>query len=125
MTLQQACGTKETGGDMEAMRSRPPATADSWQDPSRAGASMALEPVVWDRQPISLEEVMRDTALQTRIDRKFLLTPTQFTSLAGALGPRFRILEIDGLRTFRYASVYFDTPDYEQFRAHRQGRRRR
>lgn len=34
-------------------------------------------------------------------------------------------MEIDGLRSFRYRSTYFDTPDFEQYLAHRQGRRRR
>ncbi|WP_372698575.1 polyphosphate polymerase domain-containing protein [Arthrobacter sp. JSM 101049] len=88
-------------------------------------AREALDAAVRDRRPIALDEVMREAALQTRVDRKFLLTPEQFTALLKSLDQRFRVLEIDGLRTFRYASVYFDTPDFEQFRAHRQGRRRR
>lgn len=91
---------------------------------SRA-ACAALEAAVRRRDPIGLDEVMREAALQTRVDRKFLLTPAQFTALADGLDPRFRVLEIEGLRTFRYESVYFDTPDFEQYRAHRQGRRHR
>ena len=35
------------------------------------------------------------------------------------------MLDIDGRRVFGYESTYFDTPDCEQYRAHRQGRRRR
>jgi VTC domain. len=91
-----------------------------------AGDSRAsLEDAVRRLEPIGLDEVMREAALQTRVDRKFLLTAAQFTALTVSLDRRFRILEIDGLRTFRYESVYFDTPDFDQFRAHRQGRRKR
>ncbi|WP_417234929.1 polyphosphate polymerase domain-containing protein [Arthrobacter sp.] len=94
-------------------------------DTTRGSAHAALEEAAGTRRPIGLDEVMQEAALQTRVDRKFLLTPGQFSALAEGLDERFRILEIDGLRTFRYESVYFDTPGYEQFRAHRQGRRRR
>lgn len=88
-------------------------------------ARAVLEAAVAHRQPIGLDEVIAEAALQTRVDRKFLLTPEEFNALARRLGQDFRIMEIDGLRTFRYESVYFDTEDFEQYRAHRQGRRRR
>lgn len=94
-------------------------------DPAGGRARAALEEAVTERLPIGLEEVVREAALQTRVDRKFLLTPQEFSALAQRLGENFRIMEIDGLRTFRYESVYFDTADFEQYRAHRQGRRRR
>jgi hypothetical protein len=92
---------------------------------ARGPARTALENAVGNRQAIGLDEVMRDAALQIRVDRKFLLTPEEFTGLMDRLDRGFRVLEIDGLRTFRYESVYFDTHDFEQYRAHRQGRRRR
>ncbi|WP_417373348.1 polyphosphate polymerase domain-containing protein [Glutamicibacter protophormiae] len=88
-------------------------------------ARAALEEAVAHRASIGLEQVVEQAALQTRVDRKFLLTPAEFTALARRLGEDFRIMEIDGLRTFRYESVYFDTRDFAQYRAHRQGRRRR
>ncbi|MGO2053055.1 hypothetical protein CIK76_09550 [Glutamicibacter sp. BW80] len=88
-------------------------------------AREAIEAAVTDRSPIGLAEVISEAALQTRVDRKFLLTPGEFTALSERLGDGFKIMEIDGLRTFRYESVYFDTEDFEQYRAHRQGRRRR
>lgn len=90
-----------------------------------AGARIALEEAVAHREPISLQEVVSEAALQTRVDKKFVLTPQQFTALSERLGEKFKIMQIDGLRTFRYESVYFDTEDFEQYRAHRQGRRRR
>lgn len=88
-------------------------------------AREALEQAVACREPISLEDVVSEAALQTRVDKKFLLTPQQFTALSERLGEKFKIMQIDGLRTFRYESVYFDTEDFDQYRAHRQGRRRR
>ena len=92
-------------------------------EPSRA--RMALEAAVVDREPISLEDVVDNAALQTRVDHKYLLTPEQFTALTQRLGAEFAVMQIDGLRTFRYRSTYFDTPEFEQYVAHRQGRRRR
>lgn len=88
-------------------------------------AREALESAVAAREPIGLQEVNEGAALQTRVDHKYLLTPEQFTALAAKLDHRFRVLTIDGRRTFRYESTYFDTPGFEQYRAHRQGRRRR
>lgn len=88
-------------------------------------ARRGLETAVDHREPISLPEVMDRAALQTRVDKKFLLTPNQFAAFADELGRAFHVLQIDGLRIFRYRSTYFDTPTFEQYRAHRQGRRRR
>lgn len=85
----------------------------------------ALLSTVRDVEPIPLDAAMEGAALQTRVDRKFLLTPHEFTRLITSLGRDFRVLEIDGRRIFRYESIYFDTPDLQQFRAHRQGRRKR
>lgn len=93
--------------------------------PLAGRARAALEEAVAHRAPIGLDEVIDQAALQTRVDRKFLLTAQEFMALAQRLGEDFRIMEIDGLRTFRYESVYFDTADFAQYRAHRQGRRRR
>lgn len=75
--------------------------------------------------PISLEEVVSEAALMTRVDKKFLLTAGEFSELMRRLGPDFRIMQIGERRLFTYESVYFDTPDLEMFTAHKQGRRRR
>lgn len=88
-------------------------------------ARAALDVAMHDRNDISLEEVMEHAALQTRVDKKFLLTPEQFTAFTQRLGPEFAVMQIDGIRSFSYRSTYFDTPDFEQYVAHRQGRRRR
>ncbi len=77
------------------------------------------------RQPISLAEVNQEAALQRRVDKKFLLTSSQLATLLAALDDDFAVMDIADRRIFGYSSTYFDTPDLDQFRAHRQGRRRR
>ena len=74
---------------------------------------------------VGLDEVLSEAALQTRVDRKYLLTPEQFDELGRRIAGSFRVLDIDGRRVFGYESVYFDTPALDLYRAHRQGRRRR
>lgn len=93
--------------------------------PTPSSARVALEAAVADRKGISLSEVMENAALQTRVDKKFLVTPEQFTEFAARLGEEFYVMQIEGIRSFQYRSTYFDTPDFEQYRAHRQGRRKR
>jgi VTC domain-containing protein len=78
-----------------------------------------------DLPGVGLDEVLSEAALQTRIDRKYLLTPEQFDELGRRIGGSFSVLDIDGRRVFGYESVYFDTAALDLFRAHRQGRRRR
>lgn len=85
----------------------------------------ALETAANAATPISLEEVVSEAALMTRVDKKFLLTAAEFTELMARLGPEFRIMQIGERRLFTYESVYFDTPELEMFTAHKQGRRRR
>ncbi len=63
--------------------------------------------------PIGLGELVRTADLQTRRERKYLL-PAE--SLAHILdGVHARALEIDGLRSFRYESVYFDTAERDSY----------
>lgn len=85
----------------------------------------ALSAVASAASTISLEEVVNEAALMTRVDKKFLLTAGEFTELMSRLGPDFRIMQIGERRLFTYESVYFDTPELEMFTAHKQGRRRR
>ncbi len=93
---------------------------------------------------VSLDELTEQAELQTRVDRKYLVTIPVLAAMLDALsgsdagggangGPGgsgggrggVAALEIDGRRRFHYASQYFDTADLLCFREHRQGRRRR
>lgn len=73
----------------------------------------------------TLDEVDRAAALQTRVDRKYVLSPRAWHAVLGSLERRPAVLEIDGRRSFGYASVYYDTPDLVSYRdaAHRRPRR--
>lgn len=73
----------------------------------------------------TLDEVLGAAELQTRVDRKYLVPVQDCIRLGDELARCYRVLEIDGQRTFGYESVYFDTPELALYRHHLQGRRRR
>jgi hypothetical protein len=74
---------------------------------------------------IGLDELMLLAALQTRVDRKYVLSTDAAASVLAQLDPQTRILEIDGARASNYESVYFDTPELLSYRMAAHGRRRR
>jgi Domain of unknown function (DUF4956)/VTC domain len=69
-------------------------------------------------------EVHGKSALQSRVERKYMIPARRFAELVARL-QRYAVLEVEGLRRFTYESVYFDTPDLLTYRHHVQGRRRR
>jgi hypothetical protein len=75
--------------------------------------------------PISLAELTAAAELQTRIDRKYVLTRAQAGTVLRDLAPDTRVLEIDGARAMAYESVYFDTRDLLSYRMAAHARRRR
>lgn len=75
--------------------------------------------------PVPLDELVRDAALLTRVDRKYLVPLATARALVEGLDQRTRVLEIAGRRNFGYDSVYFDTPDHLSYRLTAQRRRRR
>lgn len=77
-----------------------------------------------DFPAVGLDELDAAAALQTRVDRKYVLPVSALDDLLDALPAGTRRLVIDGADTFLYESVYFDTPDLDCFRL-AAGRRRR
>ena len=76
-------------------------------------------------EPVGLEELVSRAALQTRVDRKYVLpVPAAERVLAGLSG-HARALEIDGRRSFGYESLYYDTPELDSYHLAAYGRRRR
>lgn len=75
--------------------------------------------------PIGLAELDRRAALQTRVDRKYLVPAGTVQRLLGEFGCGLRVLDIGGRRCFDYRSVYFDTRGLSCYHQHLQGRRRR
>lgn len=72
-------------------------------------------------EPITLAE-MDGVVLMDRIDTKYAFNVQKFPLILSYLKDEYRILEIDNVRSFKYKSVYFDTPDRKMFHDHRVGR---
>ena len=85
----------------------------------------ALDRIVAQLDPIEVGELAESVALMRRYDRKFLITPDQAKQVVEAIGSGWRALEVSGTRVHQYRSLYYDTQDFDLFRAHVQGRRRR
>jgi hypothetical protein len=68
-------------------------------------------------EPIGLDELTGDGVddLQTRRDRKYLVPLTHLDAVLAGVVPATRVLTIDGARSFRYESVYFDTLDLASY----------
>ncbi|MCL3861016.1 polyphosphate polymerase domain-containing protein [Actinotalea sp. K2] len=84
-------------------------------------------PTPWAALPaIGLDELTERASLLTRVDRKYLVPTAELTDLVGGLADDgAQVLEIDGSRTFAYASVYFDTSDLTSYLLAARRRRRR
>ncbi|MGC5031308.1 polyphosphate polymerase domain-containing protein [Micromonospora sp. DT229] len=78
-----------------------------------------------DLAPVGLTELVDQAALQTRVDRKYLVPLEEVSQLLAQLSACARVLEIDAARVFRYESVYFDTPRLASYHCAAYRRRRR
>ncbi len=74
---------------------------------------------------IGLEELNERAAMQTRVDRKYLLDLATAARLFPSIPGPVAVLEMQGQRSFAYDSVYFDTADLLSYRQAAFGRRRR
>ncbi|MFI7079544.1 polyphosphate polymerase domain-containing protein [Micromonospora sp. NPDC049903] len=88
-----------------------------------SGASVI--PVVSAMTPVGLADVLGQAALQTRVDRKYVVPVDALPDLLDWLTAYAQVLEIDGERSFRYESVYFDTPRLASYHCAAYRRRRR
>ena len=75
--------------------------------------------------PIDLARLNDCAALQTRIDRKYLLPIHEVARCLSKVDSDTKILEIADSRAFNYQSVYFDTPDLITYLLAARRRRRR
>lgn len=72
--------------------------------------------IMLDRLPtIDLDELTAQSALLTRMDRKYLLPLDAVADAVAAIDEGAQVLAIDERRYFQYASVYFDTPQLMSF----------
>ena len=89
------------------------ATSVAWPDPQ---PQVPAHPTAFDSlQRISLGDLNATAALQTRIDRKYIVTSERLESIISGLGHRLAVLDIDGQRDFGYESSYFDTESLGSF----------
>lgn len=81
----------------------------------------ALEILADGFAPISLKQ-MDAVALLDRTDTKFVLSPAQLRRVLAALQPDYQMLSVQGQRLNHYRTVYFDTPDFQLYHCHVNGR---
>ena len=77
-----------------------------------------------DFNSISLEDLDK-VQLLNRKDTKFVFTQNSLAQLLDKLKSFYRILEIDGVRTFKYDNTYFDTEEFQFYIQHHNENRRR
>jgi hypothetical protein len=65
--------------------------------------------------PVGLHE-MGNARLMNRVDKKYILSAARLPSLLSRLYKSYSVLEIDKIRSFSYATTYFDTDDFLFFK---------
>jgi hypothetical protein len=89
--------------------------------PGTGDVVLEIEKVVRGMAPVSLPD-LGDASLLDRIDSKFLLSLEIVPGLLQEVSDGYRVLEVEGIRLSRNRSLYFDTPEYDLYRAHHAGR---
>ncbi|MCR2824860.1 polyphosphate polymerase domain-containing protein [Microbacterium sp. zg.Y909] len=84
----------------------------------------ALAPLT-ELPAVDLAALNTEAALQTRVDRKYILPLADVPAVLADLPEGTHALEVDGERALRYASQYFDTPALDSYLGAAHGRRRR
>jgi hypothetical protein len=74
--------------------------------------------------PISLEQ-MDKVQLLDRIDTKYILNQTQLAELLEKISDEYFVLNIDGQILHPYETLYFDTPAFDLYKMHHNGRQNR
>ena len=88
---------------------------------ARARGTPMSAPPLARLAPIAVAEMVDRAAFQSRVDRKYVVPVEELPHLLEQLTSRARVLDIDGERSFRYKSVYFDTPCWPATTAPRTG----
>lgn len=70
---------------------------------------------------ITLEQ-MNGIRLMRRIDRKYVFPEDRLSALLSALEQDYFVQQIDSQMVFNYQTVYYDTPDYQMYAAHQNGK---
>lgn len=70
---------------------------------------------------ITLDE-MDSVKLLDRVDTKFTFNIRNLPSILSLVQPYYRVLEINGLKSSRYETLYFDTKDFRLYILHHNGK---
>lgn len=71
--------------------------------------------------PVTLEE-MDSVRLLNRIDTKYVFNISNLNSVLESLTPFYNALEIDGMKSSRYETIYFDTENFLLYTLHHNGK---
>ena len=88
-----------------------------WQEGSGDGIDRRVAAL----RPLGLT-ALRDTTLLDRVDTKFVCSVTEVEAILDEVGPAYGALTMDGRRSFRYRTTYYDDAGHRCFRDHLAGR---
>lgn len=71
--------------------------------------------------PIYLHE-MDSVSLMSRTDTKYVFSATLLPDILEQATNSYRMLEVDNQRVARYKTTYFDTPEFDLFHVHQNGK---
>jgi len=80
-----------------------------------------LNDIFQSLEPITLEE-MDSVKLMNRTDTKFAFSGDLLPAILKECAAHYRILEVNGVRASGYKTLYFDTPQFDLYTDHHQGR---
>lgn len=98
-----------------------PLTAENPEENAMTPSSIV--PESW--RSISLEKLNTQAAMQTRVDRKYIVDAERVAHVLATLPAEAAVLTMNGQRDFAYDSVYFDNAELQSFRLAALGRRNR
>jgi len=75
--------------------------------------------------PVSIDTLNQKNLLTNRQDRKFVFAGERLTLLLERCLKDYDVLEIDGIRNFKYKTVYYDTHDLNMYLEHQRGKQNR
>lgn len=87
----------------------------------RAGVTDSLSEALFQFAPVSLQE-MDNVKLMDRTDTKFLFKMEQLPYFLEELSNSYRVLEVSSKRICRYETLYFDTPNFQLYLHHQNGK---
>lgn len=82
---------------------------------------ISIEKHIQNFDVISLEE-LNQLALLTRTDRKFTLNIADLEEILFQIEKEYKILAIEGFKNMQYKTIYLDTPSFDLFRMHHNGK---